>query len=120
MTVPEIISNCRRLGVSLRPAGDRLAVRPVDRATPDLLEAIRAHKRDLLDLLEAERHGLHPTCAPWLYTARQVLAGEFDGGTRSEIEAAWIGVRNIAHPACRDAKARLEVLLGKRPKEATR
>jgi hypothetical protein len=95
----------------LEPFGDRLAVSPRDRCPPGFAEELRAAKGELLDLLEGQAAGLAPDCAPWLHTARQVLAGEFDGGTRSRLESVLIGVRHIPHPTCRAAKARLETML---------
>lgn len=50
---------------------------------------------------------LAPDQAAWLPTARQVLAGEFDGADLSTIESLTIGLRNIQHPLCREALARL-------------
>ncbi len=109
-----LLNRCRRNGIRLRPVGEHLAVFPVDKLTPALAAELRAAKPQLLDLLEAEAARLTPDCAPWLHVARQVLAGEFDGGDRSLLESLRIGVRNIAHPLCQQARARLEVLLGKR------
>lgn len=106
-----LLDHCRALGLILRPRGAQLSVRPADQATPELLAEIRAAKVALLCLLEAEALQLPLDCAPWLHVAVQVMAGEFDGGDRSMIESLVIGLRNVPHPRCQSAKARLETLL---------
>lgn len=120
MNPADLLHTCRKLGVSFQPRGDGLAVRPANRATPELLLQLRAHKDALLLLLEAEAALLPQDCAPWIHTARQVMAGEFAGGDRSLLDALHIGLRNIAHPVCRQARARLETMLGRNRKEARR
>jgi hypothetical protein len=51
---------------------------------------------------------LPPDCLPWLHVARQVLAGEFDGGDRSTRESIKIGLCSVPHPLCRRALAWLQ------------
>lgn len=102
-----ILTRARALGLTLRRKGDRIAVRPARLCTPDLLDTLRSQKRAIMDLLEAETTHLSRDCAPWLHIARQVLAGEFDGADGSTTESLWIGVRNIRHPVCQQAAARL-------------
>jgi len=51
---------------------------------------------------------LPPDCVPWLHVARQILADEFDGCDHSTRESLTIGLRSIAHPACRRALERLQ------------
>jgi len=109
-----ILAQARRAGLRLWREGDRIGFAPARLCPPDLLERIRAVKAQLLDLLEAEAARLTPDCAPWLHIARQVLAGEFDGGDRSLLESLHIGLRSIRHPLCESAKARLEAALGHR------
>jgi len=114
MTAEALYSEATRRGLHLKPlAGDRLAVTPADRCPPDFADALRQHKRELLDLLEANRHALPPGCAPWLHVARQVIEGEFDGADRSLVESLCIGLEDIAHPLCRRAFARLKPRLAK-------
>lgn len=106
--VATILDRCRAVGLTLRRDGDRIAIRPARACPGDLLADIRAHKPDLLELLG------QGTTSPWYAVARQVLAGEFDGGHRSLLESVLIGLRSFEHPDCREAVARLEVLLGRR------
>jgi len=121
MTHPrEILARCRAAGLTLRPVAGKIEVRPARRASPELLAAIRHHKPAILIMLEAEAAQLAPDCAPWLHTARQIVAGEFDGGDRATLESVLIGVRNIAHPGCQQARARLETILGRNRKGAPR
>jgi hypothetical protein len=116
----EILHRCRAAGLTLRRNGDRLDIRPARLVTPELLARIRAAKPVLLDLLEAESARLAPDCAPWLHVAKQILSGEFVGADRCLLESLLIGVRNIPHPLCQHARARLGTLLGRNHKEAQR
>ncbi len=111
MNPPDLLRTCRRIGLALKPHGDRLGVHPAHRASPELLAQLRTHKAALLLLLEAESARLPHDCAPWLHVARQVLGGEFDPGDRCLLQSLFIGLRNIPHPACQQARARLEKLL---------
>jgi hypothetical protein len=78
-----------------------------------LLAELRRRKYELIDLLQAETAKLPRDCTPWLHIARQVMAGEFDGGDRSLLGSLQIGLKNISHPACQAANARLKQLLGR-------
>jgi hypothetical protein len=97
------------LGLRLEPRGDRLAVIPGAHCPPDLAEALRRHKAELLTLLEAKAHNLPPDCAPWIHIARQILAGEFDGADKSTVESLTIGLRAVNHALCRLALERLKL-----------
>jgi hypothetical protein len=109
MTALDLFNEATRRGLQLEPRdGGKLAVIPADRCPPDFADKLRQHKRELLDLLEANRHALPPDCAPWLHVARQVLAGEFEGANGSTVESLSIGLRSIPHPRCREALARLQ------------
>jgi hypothetical protein len=94
-------------GLRLEPSGDRLLVFG-ERCPSDFADVLRQHKRELLDLLEAKSVNLPPDCAPWLHTARQILAGEFDDCDSSTRESLTIGLRNIRHPSCQRALGLLE------------
>ena len=109
---PEIYHRALALGLHLESRGDKLAVTPAKRCPPDFAEELRAHKRQLLDLLEARGFSLTPDCVPWLHVARQILAGEFDGADRSTVESLTIGVRGIRHPLCQQALNRLNGMDG--------
>ena len=104
-----ILEQCRAAGLRVEREGHCLLIRPADRVAPELLETIRAHKPELMALLG----GVVPP-SPWHHVARQVLAGEFDGGPGSLLESVRIGIGCSDHPDCREAVARLEVLQGKR------
>jgi hypothetical protein len=109
MTAAELYNEATRRGLRLQPLdGGRLAVTPASLCPPDFADALRQHKRAILDLLEAEANSLPTDCAPWLHVARQVLAGEFEGASRSTVESLSIGLRRIEHPRCRQALARLQ------------
>ncbi len=116
----ELLIHCRAAGLKFRRNGDCIDIRPARLITPELLARIRANKPGLLALLETEAAHLPPDCAPWLHIARQVLAGEFNGGDRSLLGSLLIGVRTINHPVCQQARSRLETLLGHQRKESRR
>lgn len=107
-----ILESCRAAGLRVERDGDCLVIRPADRVAPELLNAIRAHKPDLLALLDRGA----PT--PWRHVARQVLAGEFDGGTRSMLQSVLMGLRGSDQHDHREAASRIEALLGKRGRSA--
>ena len=62
MTATAILGELQRLGVSLEVVGDRLRYRPREAVTPDLVEALRKQKGELLKVLTmpATGHGLCP------------------------------------------------------------
>jgi len=106
---PEIYHRAVALGLRLEPRGDKLAVIPANRCPPDFADVLRQHKGELLVLLEARVDGLTPDCAPWLHTAKQILAGEFDGADHSTRASLKIGLRSIPHRVCREALKRIAV-----------
>jgi hypothetical protein len=58
MSAEQVLHQLRSLGVAVSLEADRLAVRPPDRITPELREAIREHKADIMRLLtDATREG---------------------------------------------------------------
>ncbi len=111
----EILVAARQAGLRVWRVGDQLAIAPARLCPPALLEAIRQNKPALLEALENACCKLPPDCLPWIQVAKQVLAGEFDAGTRSELDSILFGVRGAPHPKCRAAQARLEMLLGRKP-----
>ena len=56
MSAAELLTRARAAGVELILNGDRLRVRAPQRPPDDLLEALRAHKAELLALLRPRRH----------------------------------------------------------------
>lgn len=103
----ELYQQAMRLGLRLEPRGDKLAVIPASRCSPEFAEVLRRHKGDLLELLEPKGIYLLPDSVPWLHVARQVLAGEFEHADHSLINSLRIGLRGINHPLCRSAIAHL-------------
>lgn len=108
MTAQEIYLEATRRGLRLEPAGDKLAVIPAKLCPPDFADVLRQHKGELLNWLEARTAGLAPDCAAWLYVARQILAGEFDGCDNSTRESLTIGLRSISHPLARRSLEKLK------------
>jgi hypothetical protein len=51
VTAAELITQAEALGLRLIADGDRLGVRPKERLTSDLVEVLRAHKPELIELL---------------------------------------------------------------------
>jgi hypothetical protein len=101
----DLYRHAAKLGLRLEPRGEWLAVIPGPRCPPDFADELRQHKSELLAFLEAKAANLTPDCAPWLPTARQILAGEFDGADGSTVQSLVIGLRSIRHPACQRALA---------------
>src|SRR5688500_4899846 len=54
MTPAALISELATRGVEFQANGEKLRIRPVERLTPDELEAIGRHKAVILNLLRAE------------------------------------------------------------------
>src|SRR5437879_2109636 len=103
-----ILGRCCRLGLELWAEGDRIGIAPRERIPPDLREQIRAAKSELLPVLR-DGVGLPSDCVPWLYIARQILAGEFDGADGSTRESLIIGLRSVGQPLCRQALIQLHM-----------
>jgi hypothetical protein len=51
VTAAALVAELRARGVTLRPEGGALKVRPVSKLTPDELKALRQHKAEVLALL---------------------------------------------------------------------
>jgi|ERR1039458_5974198 hypothetical protein len=109
MTATELYQEAVWRGLRLEPRGNKLAVIPGDRVPPDFADALRQHKREILSLLEGQAAGLAPDCAPWLYVAKQILAGEFEKVDSSTVASLTIGLRSILHPLCQRALEHLHV-----------
>ena len=107
MTVHELYLEATKRGLRLEPVGDRLAVIPAKLCPPDFAEALRRHKGQLMNWLEARAAGLAPDSAAWLHVAKQVLAGEFDGCDGSTRESLIIGLRSVSQPLCQKAVEKL-------------
>jgi len=104
-----LIDKCRSLGLELWVEGGRIAIAPKQRIPTGLLDQIREAKPDLLVILRQGRaHQLRADCIPWLHIARQILAGEFEGGDNSTVQSLTTGLRSVPHPSCREALVRLQ------------
>lgn len=79
MTLAALVADLRAKGVTLEPRGDKLAVRPVSRLTPDELESLRRHKAEVFSLLRA---GSAASRRPWVdfdpVTVREALGAQPD------------------------------------------
>lgn len=64
MTAQHLCLEASRRGLRLEPRGSMLAVIPAHLCPPDFADELRAHKRELLDLLETRTACLPPDCAP--------------------------------------------------------
>lgn len=53
MDILALIANLRRQGFQLTPRGDKLAVSPASKLTPELTELLKAYKPEILRLLRA-------------------------------------------------------------------
>ena len=111
-----LLKEATRLGLRLKPRGPGLRVIPGNRCPPDFADKLRANKSAILDLLEARSLHLPDDCAPWLYVARQILAGKFEGADGSTIQSLTIGLRGIKHPDCQHAMERLGLPAKRRSK----
>ena len=56
----EVLHQLEALGVSLEVAGDKLRYRPASKVPPDLVEALRQYKGELLASLRYQEVGLRP------------------------------------------------------------
>ncbi len=54
MTAQHLCLEASRRGLRLEPRGDKLAVIPAHLCPPDFADELRAHKRELLDLLAVQ------------------------------------------------------------------
>jgi hypothetical protein len=106
-TPADILLAVKKEGGRLEPAGKKLRMLLPSNCPPELKEAIREHKIELLCFLEARAANLPEGCAPWLYVAEQVIAGEFDGADSSMRASVTIGLRATDHDRCRRALERL-------------
>ena len=98
----ELCERAAACGLRLEIRGDKIAVIPANKCPPEFAEELRFNKGPLLSFLQASKAGLSPDCRPWLHIAKQVIAGEFHGGSRSLLESILIGVRSISHPVDND------------------
>jgi len=102
MTAFDLYNEAARRGLRLEAReGGKLAVIPGDRVPPQFADALRQHKRELLDLLEAHSARIPADSAAWLHVAWQVLDGQFDNCDTSTRQSLMIGLRSIANPLAR-------------------
>ena len=108
MTPKEITLEARKLGLRLKPAGDKLAVMPKGKCPPSFGHVLRENKPALLSYLEGRAAGLPDDCIPWLHIARQIMDGEWQGIDDSTLQSLRIGLRSVPHPLAKSALERLE------------
>jgi hypothetical protein len=53
MDIPALIAALKRQGFQLMPRGDKLAVSPASKLTPELTEILRTYKNEILKLLRS-------------------------------------------------------------------
>ena len=113
MTPKEICKKAVDLGWRLELLRDgRIAAYSIPRGKdmpPELDAAIEANKDSIQSLLLGDPcAGLGEGCLPWLYLARQVIAGEFDGLDRKTLHRLMVGFEDIGNPLCHEAIKRLK------------
>ncbi len=59
-----LLRQFHRLGIELRPQGDKIAFRPKEAMTPELLDRLQLHKADLLTMLRSDPHLGLPLALP--------------------------------------------------------
>lgn len=62
MTAAEVITEVRRRGVVVKVSDGNLHLRPAKALTPELVEELREHKADILQVLEQAEHPLSCEC----------------------------------------------------------
>lgn len=67
MSAAELLDQLTLHGVTLKSDGTKLMFSPPDRVTPDLKMKLRAHKQELLVLLQSDRPDLALSHAYWKY-----------------------------------------------------
>ena len=115
--VNRILEGIRRAGGRIWRDGNRLGLEPASRLPAELIAEVRQNKRLLLFHLDDE--GGDKTQKAWKHVARQVLAREFDQGSRSLLKSIQIGLRSIEDTEARLALEMIEKLLAK-PKHGNR
>lgn len=105
MTANDLLSELRRRGIELVAAGDRLRYRPKDAVTPELREAILAHKAEIMRLLgdREPAFGSPDAAAAKLETLGPCQGPRFHPGCLFDYASgprARPVLRCVAHPAC--------------------
>ena len=110
-TAFDLLQHCRRAGISLqRTSGGRLRVAAPANAEPEarrLLGAVRCRRGQIIALLDEEQ--------AWVPTARQIVRGEFDRAPAELLAVALLGLKDLPHPICQQARRRLAKLLRQAP-----
>ncbi len=113
-TAIQIVSEVNAIGGRLTLAGDKLRTMLPRNCPLELKTAIRANKPEIMVLLKARSLHLSADCGPWLYVARQILVGEFDGADKSTIASLLIGLNAVVkHSVGRQAFDRLSACMQK-------
>ena len=91
MTAETLIQDCARRGVTLEPYGELLLVTPEESVTPELVEELRAHKREILASLEGK------------HFCKAVLLSEFSGCAAQTANRIADALLRLPKSANRDA-----------------
>jgi len=109
MTATALLHDLQALGVTLQADGDRLRFHPRDAVTPEMLEQLREHKAELLEMLrqsDAQHQALGDPRAVWLAAVEELDGAPlFPGGLleamrRADVRCGWTEPRRLtARPA---------------------
>ncbi len=105
MTADKLVHECQIRGAILRRHPNGLGITGYDQLSRELLDQLRRQKAEVLEILD-EQH--RPALVS---TARQVLDGEFDGGSPALLRRVLAGLAATRHPALARARARLVSML---------
>ncbi len=96
MHASSILERLSTLGVKVQVAGDRLRLEPASRVPPDVLDAVREHKGELLAFLSPR-----PTATPREHAdAVEEMCRLGARMKRGEIAAVWCGISGRRCTAC--------------------
>jgi hypothetical protein len=96
MTALKLYQEASKRGLRLEPRENKLAVIRAELCPADFADLLREHECALLERLSATKEGRPSNSNPWVYTARQILAREFDIAGQLTRETLVIGP-----PLCR-------------------
>lgn len=65
MTATALLKQVRFVGVEVHAVGNRLRLRPASQLSPKLIDALRAHKPEVLAALRAEQRHESGRVGPW-------------------------------------------------------
>ncbi len=108
MTADKILRECRRRGIEIRAAGDKVRWRPKDALPPDLRASLIAFKRKILALLAPRPLSARSYAWPWPDTLPSLGPRRVDAFAPCSRCPAWSWVRYGDVALClADARAEL-------------